>query len=82
MTLKFKLYTKADCSLCDKAKTELAEFRNECVFELEEFDITSDAVIFERYKHDIPVLEINGQEAAKHFLSQQKLRVLVERYSG
>ena len=73
------LYTKVDCSLCDKAKLELELFRGEREFELIRVDIASDAALFEKYKHDIPVLEINGREAAKHFLNQKKLRTLVER---
>lgn len=77
--LKFVLYTKADCSLCDKAKAELDLFRRECEFELTLVDIESDAALFEKHKHDIPVLEINGREAAKHFLNQKKLRIFVER---
>ena len=77
--LKFTLYTKADCSLCDKANAELDQFRGACEFELIRVDIASDAALFEKYKHDIPVLEINGREAAKHFLNQKKLRTLVER---
>ena len=77
--LKLTLYSKKECSLCDKAKTALDEFRRECEFDLEIVDIESDAALFEKYKYDIPVLLINGVEAAKHFIGVEKLRVLVKR---
>ena len=77
--LKFTLYSKLDCSLCAKAKTALEKFRGECEFELEVVDIEPDPALFENYKHDIPVLFINGIEAARHYIGVEKLRVLVHR---
>lgn len=79
--LSFTLYSKADCSLCEKAKEALEQFKRECAFELTVTDITSNAVLFEKYKFDIPVLAINGEDAAKHFIGVEKLRVLVQRYA-
>ena len=79
-TLAFTLYSKADCSLCDKAKDALAQFKRERDFDLNVVDITTDPALFEKYKHDIPVLTINGADAAKHFIGIEKLRVLAQRY--
>ncbi|HLX64028.1 MAG TPA: glutaredoxin family protein [Planctomycetota bacterium] len=79
--LKFTLYSKPNCPLCDKAKAALHEFRRECVFDLDVVDIESDVQLFEKYKHDIPVLLTNGAEAARHFIGVEKLRVLVRRLS-
>ncbi len=73
------LYSKPECSLCDKAKDALEKFRAERAFELTIVDIESDPVLFEKYKHDIPVLLINGAEAARHFIGLEKLRVLAKR---
>ncbi len=78
--MTFTLYTKADCSLCDTAKDALADFRRECVFELQIIDITAHATLFEKYKHDIPVLAIDGEDVVKHFIDLKKLRVLTERH--
>ena len=77
--MRFTLYSKTECSLCDKAKAALDEFRRECAFELAVMDIEADAVLFEKYKNDVPVLLINGAEAARHFIGLEKLRVLVRR---
>jgi len=80
MNVTFTLYSKADCSLCEKAKEALQNFRGECEFELNVMDIASDPALLEKYKYDIPVLHINGVEAAKHFIGVEKLRVLAKRY--
>lgn len=80
--LKFTLYSKADCSLCDKAKDALEKFRGECAFELIVTDIESDPALFEKYKNDFPVLLINGTEVAKHFIGVEKLRVLAKRFGA
>ena len=76
------LYSKPECSLCDKAKSAIEQFRAERVFELTVVDIESDPMLFEKYRHDIPVLLINGAEAARHFIGLEKLRVLAKRFGG
>ena len=75
------LYSKADCSLCDKAKDALAVFGGEVEFELIVVDIASDPALFSKYQFDIPVLFINGIEAARHFIGVEKLPGLVRRFS-
>jgi len=81
MPFEFTLYSKADCSLCDKAKDALALFQRECIFTLTVVDIATDSNTFEKFKYDIPVLAINGVEAAKHSIGIEKLRVLVKRHA-
>ena len=80
--MTFTLYTKSDCPLCDKAKAELDTFRRSCEFQLELIDITTAPAVFEKYKHDIPVLHINGREAARHVLDQKKLKILAARFAA
>jgi glutaredoxin len=77
--MTFTLYSKADCSLCDKAKDALAEFRRECVFDLIVTDISTDPALFEKYKYDIPVLALNGADVVKHFIDIKKMRVVAQR---
>jgi glutaredoxin len=76
--MKVQLYTKPDCSLCDKAKAVLGEVRLRIPFELEEVDIRSDPALFERYRYDIPVILIGGHKAFKHRVDplalEQRLR--------
>lgn len=80
MTWTLTLYSKPDCSLCDEAKRAVAEFQSECAFKLEVVDITKDPDLWQRYRYEIPVLHIDGQEATRHHVSLKKLRVLRKRW--
>ena len=76
---RLTLYSKAECSLCDKAKAALDAVRAERAFELSVVDIAADPQLFEKYRYDIPVLLIDGVEAARHFIGAEKVRVLLKR---
>ena len=64
--LKLTLYTKENCSLCLKAKRILQDFQGRHAFRLIEIDITTDEDLYERYKHDIPVVTLNDEEIFRH----------------
>ncbi|MDA8234632.1 MAG: glutaredoxin family protein [Clostridia bacterium] len=55
------IYSKDECSLCDKAKAIVEKVAQDYPLEIEMFDITTDPVIFEKYKYQIPVIAINGE---------------------
>ena len=67
------VYTKPGCHLCDDM-LDLLHFalrgRGESVTER---NIALDLDDFERYKHDIPVLVIDGREVARHRISEPAL---------
>jgi glutaredoxin len=67
------VYTKPGCHLCDDM-LDLLHFalrgRGESVTER---NIALDLDDFERYKHDIPVLVIDGREVARHRISEAAL---------
>ena len=75
MTLK--LYTRPDCSLCDKAQALLAEGGFGNSYEL--VDIETDLELLERYGNQIPVLfnPDSGQKLTWPFTASQ-VRELVE----
>lgn len=50
-------------------KKEMAKADCAALYELQEINIESDAELFARYRHDIPVLMINGVEAFRHRLT-------------
>jgi glutaredoxin len=82
-TFKVTLFTKADCTLCDKAKVILERVGLFYPLEVETFDITTDEAVYAKYWDKIPVLHIDGEEAfvtkiAEHWL----LRYLEERKAG
>ena len=67
------IYTKPNCSLCDEALEEIEAVRQLIPFRLEQVDILDDLALYEKYKHDIPVLCLNGQEIFRHRVIREEL---------
>ena len=67
------LYTKAECSLCEKAKEILKTASREIPFHYEEIDITKNPVYFEQFKDQIPVIFINKRKAFKYRVEPKNL---------
>lgn len=63
--VELRLYTRADCPLCDALKAELARARVHPPFRLVEVDIQGDPELVARHGDSIPVLEIAGRAAFK-----------------
>jgi glutaredoxin len=59
------LYSRPGCHLCEELRAELDEMQPELGFKIEEIDITHDAALFERYRYEIPVLLMNGEEIGR-----------------
>lgn len=66
--IRISFFTKDDCSLCRAALYVVERVRNRIPFELEIIDIaaTGNEAWFDAYKHDIPVIHINGVEHCRH----------------
>jgi glutaredoxin len=60
------LYTKPGCHLCDDAKAVLQELRERLDFELLEIDITTDPVLDEAFRDEIPVGYVDGRKLFKY----------------
>ena len=67
------LYTRPGCHLCDDLKETLLRVRRRQAFELTEVDISGDAALERQYGRDIPVLLIDGVEAARHRIGDADL---------
>jgi glutaredoxin len=67
------LLSKPGCHLCEDVRAFLDELRPQHHFQLEEIDITTDADLFARYRHDIPVLLRDGKELARGRISDREL---------
>ncbi len=67
------LYTKPNCPLCDHALEEIERAQAQEPFALEQANILSDLVLYERYKHDIPVICLDGVEIFRHRLTAEEL---------
>ena len=72
--MQLQFYTKPDCPLCDEAKAVLQSITTKTSFiAVEEIDITKDLSLFPKYKHLIPVLELDGQRLFTHHVTGWKL---------
>jgi glutaredoxin len=67
------LYTKPQCSLCDDALDVIEQAKSLTEFNLELRNILDDPQDYDRYKHDIPVILLNGREIARHRLTLPQL---------
>jgi glutaredoxin len=60
MVRQIILYTRPGCHLCDAAADLLEQLARRSPLAVTEVNILSDADLFERYKHQIPVSVIAG----------------------
>jgi glutaredoxin len=63
-------YTRKGCPLCEKAKAVILELKDEWNFILEEIDIESSDDLTEQYGLMIPVVHIDGVEAAYGYVNK------------
>lgn len=67
------LYSKPGCHLCEKVRALLDEVQSAHDLAVDEIDITRDAVLFARYRHEIPVLLVDGEEVARGRVDARQL---------
>ncbi|MCP4166407.1 MAG: glutaredoxin family protein [Chloroflexi bacterium] len=80
MKPRITLYTKSNCPLCEEAKHELAALAGEFDFVLEEVDITTDPLLYERFCYMIPVVDVEqGPALYGTITAEAVLEVLVQR---
>ena len=68
------IYSRPGCHLCDDAKAAIMSAGCNDQFTLEEINIESDDELLRKYKYDIPVVTINGQESFIHRLTPQEFK--------
>lgn len=75
------LYSKEGCHLCEEAKEALLSLGDDFEVVLEEVDITTDPVLFEQYKYNIPVMLVDQKVKLELRIDAYKLRrALAEGY--
>ena len=67
------LYTRLGCHLCEEAEATISAVGRGRKFRLIRRDICEDAADYERYKHDVPVVMVDGVEVARHRMSAAQL---------
>ena len=75
-TIRLTLYTKPECSLCDKAKEDLQEVYGD-LFVIDEVNILKTRDLFRKFKLDIPVFYHNGEFLMQHKIDRKKLDDLI-----
>ncbi len=73
------VYSRPGCHLCDEAKAVIQNSHCSDRFTLEEVNIESDDELLKKYKYDIPVVTIDGEEAFKHRVDLREFRIRVMR---
>ena len=67
------IYTKPECGLCEEAEEVIEAVRARVAFELVRRNILENLDDYEKYKHDIPVILVDGVEIARHHLNADVL---------
>lgn len=67
------LYGKPGCHLCDEMKSVVLEVSGRRALKLQVKNILDDPEDYRLYRHDIPVLLVNGKEVARHRLTARAL---------
>lgn len=67
------VYTKPGCHLCDDMRDLIELVLRGSGVEMQERNIALDLDDYERYRHDIPVLTIDGREVARHRITEPAL---------
>jgi glutaredoxin len=69
-----RLYTRPGCHLCEQAEELLEALAAECPMDVITIDITEDIEAFERYRYEIPVIQVEGGGAASGRITAADLR--------
>lgn len=69
------LYTRVNCSLCEKAKTAIRA--SGVQVNLTEIDIDRDDLLRDLYGEHVPVIFVDGVEAFRHFVHPEEFAAWV-----
>jgi glutaredoxin len=73
------VYSRPGCHLCDEAKAAIENSNCSEHYTLEEVNIESDEGLLKKYKYDIPVVLIDGEEAFRHRVDPDEFKIRVIR---
>ena len=76
------LFSKPGCHLCEEVRLLLDELQPSSGYVIEEIDITGSADLFARYRHEIPVVLMNGVEIARGRIDDRQLVELIQAGHG
>lgn len=76
--LKFLVYSRDNCCLCDQAWEQLLLAQREFGFELEKIDVDEDPALVAEYGTCVPVVLVNGKVRFRGQVNEVLLRRLLE----
>ena len=76
------IYSRPGCHLCDEAKAAIMSAGCSDQFTLEEVNIDSEQELLRKYKHDIPVIAIDGVETFIHRVDVKEFKTLIKQLGG
>jgi glutaredoxin len=76
---KVTLYSKPECHLCEPVKETILAVQRRLEFSFIVRNIEDDPTEFERYKHAIPVVTVDGKEIARYRLKEEQLVAALEK---
>jgi hypothetical protein len=82
MPVTVTLYTKPGCHLCEPVAETISQAAALRDFHSESRNILDDPRDFDRYKHAIPVVTVNGVEIARYRLTLEQLLAAIDRALG
>lgn len=80
--MRVDIYSKPNCSLCDKAAIVVESVRARIPFELRIISILEDPAAFDAWRYDIPVVVIDGVPAFKHRVDPGELEARLREAQG
>ncbi|MFQ6082302.1 MAG: glutaredoxin family protein [Candidatus Aminicenantia bacterium] len=80
ISLQIIFYTRPNCPLCEEAEELLEEMENLFSFSINKIDITDDLDIYEKYKHQIPVIEIGNKYYLYGKINRKELKQKIQDY--
>jgi glutaredoxin len=76
--LTVTVYSRPGCHLCDEMKAVVDRVARRVPLTMEIIDISNNPQLEARYGLEIPVLLVNGTKAAKHRVTEDDLRRILE----
>ncbi len=80
--MRVDIYSKPNCSLCDKAAAVVEAVRARIPFELRIISILEDAEAFTRWRYDIPVVVIDGVPVFTHRVDPAEFEARLHEVKG
>jgi glutaredoxin len=71
--MRIQLLGKPGCHLCEDAEKIVRTVCERLALPWEHINIEEDAALYERYKHEIPVLLLDGKKTFKYHIGEKVL---------